>query len=50
MDHTLLVQIEDEKIVDDSSETSFGIYEKEKPDYLKNNHEKAFLRLANNCA
>ena len=51
MDHVLLVQIEDEKKkVNDSSETSFGINEEEKPDYLQNNYEKAFLRLANNRA
>ena len=50
MDHALLVQIEDEKKVDDSSETSFGINEEEKPDPMQNNHEKAFLGLANNRA
>ena len=50
MDHALLVQIEDEKKVDDLSETSFGINEEEKPDLLQNNHEKAFLGFANNRA
>ena len=50
MDHELLVQIEDEKKVDDSSEASFEINDEEKPDFLQNNHEKAFLGLANNRA
>ena len=46
----ILVQIEDEKKVDDSFEISFGINEEEKPEILQNNHEKAFLSLANNRA
>jgi hypothetical protein len=50
MDHALLVQIEDKKKVDNSSETSFRINKEEKLDILQNNHEKAFLRLANNHA
>ena len=48
MDHALLMQIEDEKKVDDSSETSFGINEEEKLEILQNNHEKTFFGLANN--
>ena len=48
MDHALLVQIEDEKKVNDSSETSFGINKEEKPEILQNKDEKTFFSLANN--
>ena len=46
----ILVQIEDEKKVDDSFEISFGINEEEKPEILQNNHKKAFFGFTNNGA